>query len=84
MNQRDIKIPLTCSQLARIGYVFLLVSSALASLSWFTVRDPWLSAYGFVGLILSLAFGLTWWINRWVDEEKTFPFKFSCKCEEEK
>ncbi len=83
MNQVDIKLPVTCGQIQIILYLSLVISSSFATLSWYVWYDSTITSLGILGLFFSVIFGGSWWLIKISDGEKTFPFKFSCKCEEE-
>ncbi len=83
MNQKNIKIPFTCSHLKKGLYLILIIGSITSLIISNGVSGNFhLFTWGFIGLIGSLIIAFHWWMDRSMDGKETFPFRFSCKCEE--
>jgi predicted membrane channel-forming protein YqfA (hemolysin III family) len=83
MNQKEIKLPIACSRFLQILWGVGVVAALIIG---FPIKDMvglFLVALGVTGLLIP---GIFYYVSfaEWLREKPRLPFKFSCKCEDEK
>jgi len=87
MNQREIKLPITCSHLKIIAWILLTIGS-VTGLSFALFTNYFTGAIGlmticFFGVVVSIVWaGIK--LGEYSEKKKLpqFPFKFRCRCDE--
>jgi len=82
MKQRVIKLPFTCSTLFKALYLFW-IGITVTTTFYIDFDDIGKVAFYMASWFCIFLIALLWWVERIGKSKVTFPFRFSCKCEDD-